>query len=234
MIEITLVIVGLYAVVGVITAIALLARGLAKIDHGVAGTSIWFKLVIAPGLIAFWPLFLLKWKQAGEQENFPEPEKHITIKALRVRHGVQIQLLAVLLPILLGLSIWARPTVPINEQFSDSLAALPIILKHDPDYFSGFEVQTTLRADRYGWNHQIELEIGEVLPLEQPVLYWMPKVSVTDETKTVASQFIGFLKRPGTNRFAIPDQLATGQGKWVILSHQDFMALNPALKEKSA
>lgn len=237
-VQLVLIIVGLYLVIGVVASVALHMRGLSKIDHGVKGTSVWFRLIITPGLIVFWPLMLSKWSKAGELENFPEPEKSHSIRGLRSRHGLQVQLLAVLIPVLAGLSLMLRPAEPVNQSFPKELASLPVVTKQYPDLFKGFDVQTTLRSDRYRWNYQIELVVGESLPLEQPVLYWMPSrlhnERDTDPSVAVASQFIGFIQAPGTNRFPVSATLQAAEGNWVILSHQEFIALHAGLKEKSA
>jgi hypothetical protein len=56
----------LYAVAGVVFSIILILKGLKSIDSGVEGTSIWFKLLIFPGLCAFWPLFFMKWRNSSK------------------------------------------------------------------------------------------------------------------------------------------------------------------------
>jgi hypothetical protein len=51
---------GLYAAFGVLTAFALLAGGLRKLDPLAHAAPLAVKLVIAPGLIALWPLLAAK------------------------------------------------------------------------------------------------------------------------------------------------------------------------------
>ena len=63
-VEIILVIVGTYLVLGVLFVVPFLLRGLIKVDEGAHGGTTGFKIIIIPGVIVFWPLFLSKWRKA--------------------------------------------------------------------------------------------------------------------------------------------------------------------------
>jgi hypothetical protein len=54
----------LYLVTGVFFAIIFIWRGLHRVDTNTTGSSIWFRLLIMPGVSALWPLFLIKWINA--------------------------------------------------------------------------------------------------------------------------------------------------------------------------
>ena len=58
-ISITLLIAEIYLAAGFLFAIYFLTRGIHKTDEGAQDSSPGFKLIIAPGVIAFW-VFLLK------------------------------------------------------------------------------------------------------------------------------------------------------------------------------
>lgn len=58
--------VALYAAAGVVFALLFLAFGIARIDNGAKGTGIGFRLLILPGLIALWPLMLIRWIAGGQ------------------------------------------------------------------------------------------------------------------------------------------------------------------------
>ena len=60
-INIKLMVFGIYLIIGVIFSVLFLLRGINKIDEGAVGTSIFFKLLILPGVIALWPTLLYKW-----------------------------------------------------------------------------------------------------------------------------------------------------------------------------
>ena len=53
---------GIYLIIGFVFAIFFVWKGAAKMDHNVVDTSIWFRLLIFPGSIAFWPILLKKWR----------------------------------------------------------------------------------------------------------------------------------------------------------------------------
>jgi hypothetical protein len=50
-----------YAVVGLVFAVAFLPSGLPRLDPGVAGASWMLRLLLLPGIAAFWPLFGWRW-----------------------------------------------------------------------------------------------------------------------------------------------------------------------------
>ena len=50
-----------YWLIGAVFSIIFIWKGLSKVDDGSKGSSIWFKLLIFPGLCTFWPVFLTKW-----------------------------------------------------------------------------------------------------------------------------------------------------------------------------
>jgi hypothetical protein len=55
-----------YAALGAVFAVAFIASGLARIDHGAKGAGLVFRLMIVPGLIALWPLMLVRWLAGGQ------------------------------------------------------------------------------------------------------------------------------------------------------------------------
>ena len=56
-----LTIVGIYLALGIIFSIAFLWKGIAKVDDGANETGVIFKMLLFPGLVAFWVYFLRKW-----------------------------------------------------------------------------------------------------------------------------------------------------------------------------
>lgn len=52
-----------YALGGLLFAAAFLVAGLGRIDPQARGASLGFRLIIAPGVAAFWPLLLRRWLQ---------------------------------------------------------------------------------------------------------------------------------------------------------------------------
>lgn len=51
----------LYFLVGAAFSVFMYWKSLKKIDTGVEGTGIGFKLLLLPGMLVFWPLFAKKW-----------------------------------------------------------------------------------------------------------------------------------------------------------------------------
>jgi hypothetical protein len=68
MVQVILIIVLIYLLLGMLFVIPFLVKGLTKVDEGAHGGSIGFKIIIIPGVIAFWPMLLNKWMRANATE----------------------------------------------------------------------------------------------------------------------------------------------------------------------
>jgi hypothetical protein len=66
---------GLYLATGVVFAVPFLAVGVRRIDPGAAEGSLGFRLIVFPGVVAFWPLLLKRWL-AGQTEPPDERSPH--------------------------------------------------------------------------------------------------------------------------------------------------------------
>jgi len=60
-VDIGLIVVGIYLLCGFLFALAFLAKGIAMIDEAAQGSSIGFRIIILPGVIVLWPFLLKKW-----------------------------------------------------------------------------------------------------------------------------------------------------------------------------
>ena len=65
MVEILLIIAAIYLALGVLFVIPFLMKGLNKVDEGAHSSTIGFKIIIVPGVIVFWPVFLSKWRKSN-------------------------------------------------------------------------------------------------------------------------------------------------------------------------
>ena len=54
-------ILGVYAAIGLLFALPFVFRGVNKIDPVAEGGSWGFRVIIIPGVIAFWPMLLRRW-----------------------------------------------------------------------------------------------------------------------------------------------------------------------------
>ena len=64
----------LYALLGVVFAIAFVARGASRVDPAAAATPLGFKLLLLPGVAALWPL--LAWRWLGGRQPPAENNAH--------------------------------------------------------------------------------------------------------------------------------------------------------------
>ena len=56
---------GLYVALGLLFAVAFVARGIERLDPGAHGASWGFRLIVLPGTVALWPLLLRRWLTGG-------------------------------------------------------------------------------------------------------------------------------------------------------------------------
>ncbi len=52
---------GVYLVLGFCFGLFFIWRGVQQVDTDASNTSMWFRLLILPGMLVFWPLFMWKW-----------------------------------------------------------------------------------------------------------------------------------------------------------------------------
>ena len=57
----------LYLAIGFLFAIPFIIRGIAKIDDGADGAPWFFRVLIFPGVMAFWPYLLRKWLKSAKK-----------------------------------------------------------------------------------------------------------------------------------------------------------------------
>lgn len=57
-------IIEMYAVVGLIFAVAFVSFGVQRVDASARGAGIGFRVIILPGVAALWPLLLRKWARS--------------------------------------------------------------------------------------------------------------------------------------------------------------------------
>ena len=62
-----------YASLGLVFAVPFVWLGVQRLDSEAQGSGIGFRLLILPGVAAFWPLFLYRWRRgiAEPPENNP-------------------------------------------------------------------------------------------------------------------------------------------------------------------
>ncbi len=64
-----------YAALGLAFALAFVTFGVQEIDPEAKGAGVGFRVLIIPGVMAFWPMLLRRWA-SGATEPPPEKEPH--------------------------------------------------------------------------------------------------------------------------------------------------------------
>lgn len=66
-----------YAALGVAFAGWFLARGAARLDPAAASAGVWFRLIIAPGVVALWPVLARRVLASADTAGSAAPESHL-------------------------------------------------------------------------------------------------------------------------------------------------------------
>lgn len=66
-VQIALVAVGAYALVGAVFAVAFVLRGAALMDTAVRASPVHVRAVLVPGAVALWPLLLRRWMRLTKE-----------------------------------------------------------------------------------------------------------------------------------------------------------------------
>lgn len=96
--------VAVYAAIGLAAAAYMHLRGLERLDSGVSGAGWLFRLLITPGIIGLWPVLLRRLRH----DESPDPTRPFSPSQIRSAQGAFAALLAVLLPILVGIALIYR------------------------------------------------------------------------------------------------------------------------------
>ncbi len=60
-VSLVFIVLAVYMMAGIAFTILFQIKGLSKIDEGVHGSTIGFRIIIIPGCIVFWPVLLKRW-----------------------------------------------------------------------------------------------------------------------------------------------------------------------------
>jgi len=60
-VSLVFIVLAVYMMAGIVFTILFQIKGLSKIDEGVHGSTIGFRIIIIPGCIVFWPVLLKRW-----------------------------------------------------------------------------------------------------------------------------------------------------------------------------
>ncbi len=67
-VQVLLIVIGVYALLGVAFAAAFLTRGVARMDPAVAGSKRSIRVLLAPGVVALWPVLASKWARRTKED----------------------------------------------------------------------------------------------------------------------------------------------------------------------
>jgi hypothetical protein len=72
-----------YALAGVVFAVAFLPRAIVNMDAGLRGAPVAVRLLIFPGVVAFWPLFAWRWMTGRTAPAERTAHRHAAVRTNR-------------------------------------------------------------------------------------------------------------------------------------------------------
>lgn len=79
------IVLGAYALIGVVFAIAFVTSGVTRVDRNVTGSTRGFRLIIIPGVAALWPVMFARWIAAGRPHRTAPVDSASSDLALHLR-----------------------------------------------------------------------------------------------------------------------------------------------------
>ncbi len=119
-IEVTLLLLLAYAIAGALFSVLFHWRGLARLDGAAAGAGWFFRSIITPGIILFWPLLARQWLQATVP-NRAQVDETISTETLRRLHQWAWCLIVLLVPLILATALLVRPPLRTLPSFPAGL-----------------------------------------------------------------------------------------------------------------
>jgi len=212
---------GVFAFAGALAAVALHVRGLRVMDHATIGAPLMFRMLITPGMIALWPVLMLKWRKAARGlEVAGAPDAPVRAMGLRRLHGLAARGLAVALPVVIGAAVVTREPLAISEGVASlqEPAALARVAIEQDDSFGDLPIDLRLRTDDMrSW--QVELDIARDLEKAALGLYW---ADAHDAALMPGSAlYLGNVYGPGARRFVIDEKHIAAGGALLLYSFVD-------------
>jgi len=226
MIEVVLMGVAVYVAVGVLAAVFFHAAGLGRIDSGVRGAGWFFRLLITPGMVALWPVLLLKWRKAGGGEDpAGRADRPVSPGGLRRAHRYLVTTLLVLLPLAVAAGLFVRPNISAGPVDAAPLyrvpEAFPTVAQEASSSVGQAEAKLRVLRDGSG-RGQVELSLNRDAALPALALYWAMADKATKDGEGLpdGAVFLGSVWGPGLFRFPLPDSrdAVAGDGVFIIYS----------------
>lgn len=214
-------VIGAYVFIGVLAAVALHLRGLRVLDHATIGAPLMFRVLVSPGMIALWPILLLKWlRAAGGVEATGAPDAPVRASGLRKIHGIAARGLAVALPVVIGAAVVVREPLASNEAVASLQVPLPLarVVNEQINAFDDLPITLRIRTDDLrSW--QVELEIARNLEKAAIGLYW----SDAPDGALVpgGAVYLGNVFGPGSRRYVVDEKHIAAGGSLLLYSFID-------------
>lgn len=193
-----------YLAIGLVFAALFAGRWMRRVDPQAASGTWGFRLAIVPAAAALWPLLLLRVTRIPSSS--PDAERPLRPDSLRAIQAVTFALVAMLAPIIAGVSLAVRPETP-PAQPSPGVDEAPSDGRGAP-FGGGLPVSLMIsgsRADR-----RVEINVEEALAWPAAALFW----SSTPPEATLPREavYLGSLWGPARLTFPLP-----ADGGWLAV-----------------
>ncbi len=120
LIEAVLLLLLVYITAGSLFSVLFHGRGLLRVDGATAGAGWFFRCLITPGIILFWPLLARQWFQRATP-NRPRVDETLSTETLGRLHRWGWYLILFLVPLILATALLVRPPMRTVPSFPSGL-----------------------------------------------------------------------------------------------------------------
>lgn len=209
-----------YLTIGIVLLVPLHRNWLAIIDPATKETRVFFRILVSPGLIGFWPLLLRRRRQATRgQDTAGSLAKPVSQEGLRRWHGLVICLLLVLCPAVVATALVFRG-LPEAPRFEAEDLLLPKESLRFPTLYG--QIFPSLPATVYlardiGRRYVMVFRFDEPATPPPAALYWSETVGEPGVLPADAI-FQGMVWGPKRHWIRLTDPKMSEGGYWILYS----------------
>lgn len=204
---------GAYLLAGAIVSVPVHLRGLSRIDPATAGAGLLFRGLITPGLVALWPLLLLRWRQATRgQDTAGALESPLTPEGLRRAHGTLVVFTACLSLAAATAAVALRPVPPPRMPDTDKVTpeSPPLAYAKNLEQLFQSVPAVVFLARSIDTGHSLLFDFGPNGPIPPTALYWAPSPLAMGQLPPDVV-FVSMLWGPGRQWVPLPEpEMALG------------------------
>lgn len=213
--------VGVYLLIGLLCAIPLQWRGLRAIDAATGDAGYFFRALVTPGLVTFWPLLLLRWRQAAAGKETAGPlEGRVRQEGLRRWHGIASMLLLLCCPAIIVTAVSLNKRPPGLTTSRPELVPPPRLYRTMPNFGQLFpSVPAKVILGRtIGHTFGLVFDFQNDEPVPPMALYWSESLGAPVDTLPPDAVFVDMIWHDKRHWCTLREDRMRSRGYWMVYS----------------